>query len=492
MRLQRARAASPPMKLIHLFFAGALLAAGTAVHADPAYPQVERLRTELDKYAAGLKPDQRSRYGGDAGLYLQSALARAAGELSSGNFEAADQQLRSLAQLAPAPAVLKLVDELSAAVLAERNKRNAETLARVDALVARTAEACLKARTEKELDQLQLDLAQERMGFNRNNSSELLQRAAQKVDAAANFARRWQDYLAQLNAGNTQAAAQVMTELAGNNNYNYPILPRSELLARSRVPRAETPPPAPAPAPAPAPVPAAALFLENVTLDNLAATMARIPRLPDGRPPNQEYQGVISALGVLQGGVSALAAGNISAALQAASSNSTNFSGATTDNLPVFAELRRQLVIRIIPHYLSLPEKLQPRAEDNPADYFTQLLRQSTEANDWALTSRALEAYGRLCFPGNTLPEWVTNNRGALNQYLIGLGQEKAGEWSNALSSFSSALRVPAQYLPVDDLAARIKSVRKAQQAETDAARLHQQQEAEAAARRLREAQAPH
>jgi len=220
--------------LLALLLGPALLRAGPG-----SFPQVDRLKAEVDRFVGAQTGDQRLRYKQEINPMLQAALTQLRLDLATDNFSSTDQSLRQIRAQAPDPAVEQLVDELLAANKAARDKRDGPLIARVDALVKRTGELCLRAREPKEFDGLLAELTEAQTNLGRSLSTDVLQRAAQRSNAAIQYARRWQDYLMKLNAGNATAAAQIMNELSNRNLH--PVVPRSELVKRANPPAPKKP-----------------------------------------------------------------------------------------------------------------------------------------------------------------------------------------------------------------------------------------------------------
>jgi hypothetical protein len=459
------------MKSILPFVLAALLALAplASAAADATDQKVQALRAELDKYLATLakSPDQRARYGGDAGAYVQAAITRITSDLKQGNYESADQQLRMLGQQIPTPGAGRIVGELLAEVQATRDQRDNAWVGNVEALVARARPQSLAAKNEKDLDALLEETSNLRGNPNsRSGQNDRLQRATQKVESLSYFVRRWQDYLAQLNAGNDNAARQVLQELSSDNGSRYPIVPRSELLARVTVPQSRpavseqgTTRYAAAEVNSTRPAP---YVFEVASLDELPAALDRMRRHYADIPIPSEDSNLLQSFSSIVSATAAAEAGNLQPAFQAALNQGTvRGPGISERTNALRLILVRALMQKVLPRFLDVKPELAPKSDENPADYCLRIARTAREAGDWQLVARALEAYERVAFPGGQVPAWLSTDRTALSAYLLALNQEKAGDLESALVSLNRTLVTQGSFVPVDDIAARIIRARK-------------------------------
>jgi hypothetical protein len=439
-----------------------LLGSSTFALAATA-PQFDQLKGELDKFTAKLKPEQRTRYGEGTGFYLQGIVTKAAADFDQGNYESADQALRQLPQVASTPEIDKLVNDLLTVIQAAKEKRDRATVEKIEALVTRTGDLCLHAKTEKELDPLLSELGEARTSLSRGGGNEVLQRALQKLDSAATFTRQWQDYLAQLHAGNQQAAAAIIMGLT-NNNFSYPIVARSELLDRARSVQAD----AAVNAPAPKAVPAETIVFDLKSLDDVPAAMQSLQGYIQRNPQLGRAQGVLINLRFVQEGVDSLANGNLGGALLIGTTNPVGGSNQDVADMLAFTRLRSELLLRILPRYLVVSAPQLPHPNENPSDYLLRMVAEGKAASDWKLVMRALEAYRRVAYasPSTAEPSWLGGDMVALSNFLIAQNLERSGDEIGAISTYQVALRQSGQNFPVDEITVRIKALRQAIDAE--------------------------
>ena len=410
------------------------------------YPQIGRLQVEAEKYISSLKPDDRSRIGAPS---LRGYIFQAGADLSQGNLDAADQGLRQLRQLLPTAGAQSLIEELAASLRIARESRDAAAAQTAQALADRVAQTCLSATTIEEFDPLLKELAEARTAVSRNNNTSVLQLAAQKLDTAIHYARRWQDYVDKRNSGDERGALQIMTELS-NNTQLLPILPRSELLKRSRAvviqeKQEETP--------------AVGIQLADfkpASLADIPATLERLrPHLASRRTVSEEVRTFAQHLRSLQSGAKAAALGDYGRALQIAGSLSYNSPEA--DDLLI--KLRHELIFQVLPRQLELSKDLAPAGDTNPTDYLLRVIAAAKEKNDWLLVLRAYDSLVNTAYANGRVPDWVQQDRTAIGFYIAGLNHEKAGDKQSALNAYGSALKMPSKILPVDEVAQRIKTL---------------------------------
>ena len=467
------------MKTFHrVLFSSLLLCAAGAYAEDSIDTLLGQLRKESEKYCSGLKPDQRQRFGAEPMTVMAASLARIESDLRIGNYESVDQQIRQFSSYVPTPEVAGISSQIFIALQSAREKRDAEFVTKIDGLVEKTGHLCLAAKTEKELDELLGELANLRMSPNRGGSNnDMVQRASQKLESAARFTRRWQDYLAQLNAGNQNAARQIMQELASEGSGSYPILPRSELLARlGTASSAPNPPSA-----METPLRAKSLAVEIKSLDDLSGALERIRQYYDGKPIPEETNSYLQVLSTISMAKDNLESGNIGMAMQIALGNSMYpVRPLPEKNTLLITKLRRELMMRVLPRYLDLPPDRALKADENSSDYLLRITKEASAAGDWLLVSHVLETYQHVAFVNSTAPEWLSRDRMTLELYLAGRNMERAGEYESALNSYLQALRAPGKYAPIEDIAERIKAMHKAIDDKRLAQQRAQQQQAEA------------
>lgn len=412
-------------------------------------PPVERLKAEIDKYAATLKGETRAANIADS---MKGYADYAVSELAQGNLESAEQTLRQIRQSAPSPGVIAALDELTAPIKAAREKKEAAFVTRVDELAARTTKLCLEATDIRQFDSLLAELAEAR--GNRNGGSEVAQRASQKLEAVAQYARRWQDYLDQKNAGNHRMAAQIMSELA-NNSYFGPVLPRSELLTRARAAQnlaAESSSP---PGDASTQARPVTVTIEVNTLEDVLPALEKLRTAGAAQSRTSEAINMLSQLNALQAGMAAVQNGQWGVALHHVLNN---FSGQES-SLATMPKLKRDLLMRILPRMIEAPDALQPTASETPAEYVMRVMQNAKDTQNWLLLLRTNEAYASVAYFNAGSPQWLIQDRTAIAAYVVGLNQEKAGDTAAALASYRAALGQPSRSLPVDDVAARVKAL---------------------------------
>lgn len=433
-------------------FLTVLLSTALAAPA-PGDSPISRLRAEADKYISSLKPEQRSRFGPEQ---IYAVIAQAGSALEVENYESALQTLTQLQVLLPSPGAAAEIDRLISTASAARERRNAQWLDSAAALSERTAQACLNATAIKDFDPLLLDLAKARANLGRDYNNPALQQAAQKLDAAITFARRWQDYLDKRGSGDERGAIQVMVELA-NSPQLFPVIPRSELLQRTHSaptePKAESKPDKPA---------AEKVDVLNLKLDSLADIPAAIeqlrPRLENRNSLvlTDEGRSIFQQLTNLQAISQAFESGQVGRAFDLAL-YSAGLAPTAFDEL--LQKLRQQLQFKILQRQLELPESLAASSDKTPADYLLRIMNHAKAKEDWPLLLRAYESYIAIAYNNGRAPDWVVQDKSSIALYVSGLNNEKAGNKQAALAAYNGILKLNTKYLPIDDVARRIKAI---------------------------------
>jgi hypothetical protein len=435
-----------------LLFALGLASVLNLAGADPAAAKFGRLHDLLAKQAENAKAGPNgARSGETPSYYLVSTVTRAQLDFERGNFENVDQLLRPVFQFPLSPEAANLIQDILTFNQSAWEQRDRDAMAKINALVARTATLCLAAKDERELDDLLIELNQARLLLYRSGGNNAMQGAGEKLEGAQNFVRRWQDYLAQQRVGNAEAARRIIADLA-NNSSSYLILPRSELLARAVLL-----PPKPTPKPA-APV------MHSFTLKSLDDLPAAIQSLRQSgvQPGGYDQASILLTYFIsLQEAVESLAVGNIGAAMQAASAPVPPAATVvdTQDNTPSLGRLRQALLLRILPRYFSghLPE---PHEGENASDYLLRLFADAKQAQDWPLALRILGVYAQVCFTNANPPLWVADDISAIRTYLLGMNLERAEDYAGAMHSYQSILQMVGTDVPMDDVVNRMKELR--------------------------------
>lgn len=415
--------------------------------AQTNFPQLARLRTEIEKEPAKSSDKSGRVSASDSREISARFLSQLTGELVSDNLPLAEQIIQQWRAQPIGAAVRTLLDELEAAVHSEVTSREAVVMGKADDILVNVAALCLKATTVKEFDPVLTDLVAYRAKvINAGNfNSTGTKIATQKLDTALLLALRWQDYLAQKASGNIGGAQQTMRDLA-NNNLVIAVLPRSEFLNRTHM----TPPP-----PAVLPVVDEPGKVRLDTIEDVRAFLANVRTPQASRGRNAAYDQSLASLQALDNAARELARGDAVPMLRLAS---------TYRNNPVqwegFERLLEKMILQALALHLNASTDLQPAPDESLSLYTLRIADSARKKKDWALLLRSLDIMAGTLNSGYQLEDWLQRDRASIGFFIAGLAQEKAGEDNQALESYRKALSFPARYLPADEIAERMKAVR--------------------------------
>ena len=194
------------MKTASLLTAFLGLAFALPGRADPLDERLEKLRLMLAEAAAkaeAVTGDDRQRQ-----RMVAETLRRGVEMLLPEAGEGLGNALRQIGAVAPAEAKAE-ADALLRDLPKLTEERDERTIAAIEELVKKVAPACLTAKTEAELDPLLRDLGRAARLSRNGREDPRLSRSYRKLSAAERAVTLWQDYLAQLAAGNVEAGGKV-------------------------------------------------------------------------------------------------------------------------------------------------------------------------------------------------------------------------------------------------------------------------------------------
>ena len=199
--------------------------AASPLRAGTAPDELSEFTKELQKSLSSRQSDQN--YGRDiVGQFgaLDAALRR-------GDFERAQQLLQNLSGYGVPPELQSkwqsLADKLAEAIVEQQQQHAIEWKKLVDALVKKTREACMTAKSSADLDEVMVDIAAQQL--KRTRSSNLLaQRASQKIEALARFVDQWSRFLDFREAGDAKQANNILRNLSQSGS-DFPMLSATEI-----------------------------------------------------------------------------------------------------------------------------------------------------------------------------------------------------------------------------------------------------------------------
>ena len=320
--------------------------------------------------------------------------------------------------------------------------------------VDRAGQACLRAQAPGELDR---EIAELRslVGRWRNDGrseSEPMFRAREKLTAAIGYIQIWQEYLALRATGKEVEAARRMEDLGRKTEW-YPVVPRSDVLARS-VP----PPLTPAPLDG-ASVEAAlkTVFEKMKSLDDLDATADELALLAEKQSTSPKIRATAESIKRLQGARRALAAQDYAAAFGLCTEKLGNY----VDIAEHLTPIRNQLLLEVLPYYLPERNLPQPGPDEKIPNYLRRIAKAAIDAQDWTLALRSFEALGALSFGTRFVPSWLNADITALSALIRGDKENSAGEFARAAVSYRAALEATSENAPVQAIAERLRALKK-------------------------------
>ncbi len=352
----------------------------------------------------------------------------------------------------------------------------------VDAIIAATRQACLAAKTEKDLDPMLKSLGVLRRP-RMNSNSPLVQRQMSKVEAAIQFVTHWQDALAQRDAGNVNSASDIMQQLAKDTHY--PIMTQDEI--RAHIPAREPPPvktPTAGASRAVEQTPAVPdagvspqLVLEVLirikNLDDLDTAVSELSKLGPASQmrPATGVPSVGEEAGIARGYIEALqkayaeyGQGFYDDAIRSSTSYSNNN---PHDWMKEIVRLRGVFVKMILPKYLALPAAEKPAADENAMDFLLRMAAEAKRDHRWSDLKMSLEAYRQFAF-GNFAaaassgpPDWLATDIANCGDFVAGQNLEAGGNLVEAILAYQRVLQQPGNYSPTAEAVARLQALQK-------------------------------
>ena len=368
---------------------------------------------------------------------LQSSLDAPGGEVNMA------AMIRQLMEANPSAAVQETGKALLAELEARKKARLDDLTAKIHAVLGRVPDILIKAEKPQDLDGILGDLQKTQTPQNgRFGYDQEIQEVANQVTSAYQFVAQWQDYLSYRNSKNTQEALNALRNLMNSRPAGDVVLmPRSEILARISALGSPA-----APVFTPPPVPTLPAIDETVkilngikTLDDLVPAFKAVRTATNG-------QGYDFAAIAQMAGVYANAQNGLPISLDL---NPSNTNG---QPLPELARIKVMLYLYLLPRFIG-SHAPAPKPNEAVNDYLKRTLEASEAAQDWETLQLALEAQMKI----NGINLF---NPGEHN-FLAGLNQELAGQYSLAVGSYQSSLQNPDNYLPVSVVKDRLAIIQK-------------------------------
>lgn len=353
--------------------------------------------------------------------------------------------------------------EMAKVIAAERRKQRQEAEDAVEAAVEKAGTealgTALGAKSAKELDAPLAAVAKaQRAAQQMDVTGQRLRRGAGEAERVLNLLRQWQEYLAEMEAGDTKQAAQRLRNLINQDRELAGFIPRSELLAKANeLEKKATPergdPPVPAkPTRAQRERELRELIGRTKTLEDIPRALQEIAEL--SRQPVEEGFYMSEPANTLRN------FHRIHEDLKRGLATTITLNSVHTqwpDEGGELAALRAQLILFALPRVMGLPTGEAAREGENPATFLQRILHAARERSDWPLVARVIETANSL----NLTAVAQAGDARALSSFLAGLNQERAKQYLLAVASYQQALKSGSQVLPAEEIGERLEQMRK-------------------------------
>lgn len=399
----------------------------------------------------GASPD-RSRevqyYATQAGATVRRALS------SGGGVSNLQEALNQVQSVVPSEDVQKLCAKILATAQAQAEARDKAVIDQATTQVDAAMKATFAAKEPKDLDDQIIQLSNLSLSRDYNNS-QAVQRKVEQARSAVTFMCRWQDYLANKNNGNIDAARAVLQKLSQDTS-SYPFVPRSEILQRIDalgVDKSSVTDQLPS--------------LKGKKLADVEALRRETVELKYKNSNNQQIESRLRALQQLADAQQQVAAGLYGQAFSYCT-NANRYGGmeAQQDMLP----LTMELLMTFLPQYLEVATTYPAKADETPVAYLQRVNDASRAKGDWKTTSKALEAYRQVAFGNGQTPAWITGDAQAITAFIQGQNYESAGMYREAIAAYKRVIAQTGDNIPIEEAKKRLETIRKEHPQDAEAA----------------------
>jgi hypothetical protein len=229
----RERHDEPGGMLMRYFMAAMAVAilSGTTVNATEGDPDIQKLIKAVDQELVS-NNSSKDAPPGSKEFNLRMAVQQSVGQLhsadASGDKAAIAAALAQLSRTVTPDDLRKQCDDLQAKLKAEREAGEKAALARVNGLLQRAGNAVRSAKTPADLDATIKELAEQNRQDGMQSSSKEMREAQRKVGPTLLYASRWQNYLSDRAAGDSEDAVRMLRDLS--NDTELLLIPRSGIL----------------------------------------------------------------------------------------------------------------------------------------------------------------------------------------------------------------------------------------------------------------------
>jgi len=379
----------------------------------------------------------------------QMFLSRLQAAMSATQPHQVDQALNELSGYATTPQMQEAVANVRLAIKKDRDAAENSYASQVAAALNQAEEAVKTAKTPQEIDAPMKALSAFRNQQGNDRRSEETRMLLNKVSPTLNFLQRWQDYLAAKAAGSENRARDSLRNLLNNENVEF--IPRSQILLelqkyptdedRNEPTKTEE---------------IDAIVAKMTTLDDIPQAIQQLRQLVGrnryGYGGGEPLGATISALNTLERNYREYQAG-LPARLE------------TPVQMPDFASpaivpLRVQLLVLALPRYFGGGPDVAFKPRETVQDYLTRLTNEAQQRGDATLLTKVRHAQ-RAISGSSYAGEGYSAEQTAMNSYVAGQNQEKAGQFMLAVISYESALRAGSDAIPAKQIGDRLAALQR-------------------------------
>jgi hypothetical protein len=411
--------------------------------------RAEQLNDTLTRFESVAIKSSRSLLGGKGdSMTTVALLGRLRGAVEASHWQSAIQLVHEIQYKNQAPEVVQLCGPLLETLRKERVAREDAVAQEMEKSVKKAGELLLTARAPKEVDPIIAELtplAQILQSEDTTGESDRLRHARAELGAAQQYVRVWQDYLQKRAAGKEPEAAKKMESLAQRVEL-YPVVARSELLARETAPGERVAPFQPQ-------IVMTEIFANAKSLDDLDAIGSALQNWQREQPNYPQFRATAERVAALRSAYGAYIGGRYGEAFEFFSKR-----GTADERL---MQLEQDFLLQLLPGYLTASGLSRPQPNERPSEYLLRLAREAAQKQDWPLALRTIETFRSVAFGSGGIPSWVSGDVIAFGAMVKAERQERAGEFAGAVASYRAALESSGQNVPVDFIGEHLRALRK-------------------------------
>ncbi|PYI93588.1 MAG: hypothetical protein DME97_04835 [Verrucomicrobia bacterium] len=392
--------------------------------------------------APGAKPATDNR-----GAQLAMLLARLQSDIDQRHWKDATAQLNYFGEQEKSPEMLQLMHELRLEILKQSEAIENALIAQIEATIKEAGQACSTAKHPSDVDEAFRRLSELRPPD--TLQSERLQPAYRKLAGAVAFVARWQDFLMKQLAGKQKEAAEIIQALL-NDNKLFPMVDRSQLLARLDSVKGSLPP---EPAGEDRAATAVDLIRRTHSLDGLDELAKNLERFKSG---DKKVEALFQRLEFLRQAYGEYRTGLYGNAFYHCVVAPHSAGQEQSELLP----LEQQLLIKLLPRYLNVDSSRIELKAANAWDCLLAVVAQARKTQDWRLALHALETLQLIAFRDKAQPPWLSADIAGYTNLVAAMNAETGGFSDEAIANYEKALANTGENIPVEWISQRIKALR--------------------------------